>query len=87
MALIESTTRYPGARPVTLRDHLDIETEGSVSPAQMAIHEAALDAELRKLRLLTIVRREDRRQRRLRALLRLSEAKQGNARGELEMLT
>lgn len=38
--LIEAETRYPGiptlepitARPMTLRDHLDIETEGATSP-------------------------------------------------------
>jgi len=39
------------ARHVTLRDHLEIETEGSVSPIQAEVSAAARDAEARKERL------------------------------------
>lgn len=42
MQLIEADSRFPGipspepitVRPMTLRDHLEIETEGEISPAQ-----------------------------------------------------
>lgn len=64
MALIESDTRFPGipspepitVRPMTLRDHLEIETEGATSPAQRPLD--VFEQIVSKGKLLKTLRRD-----------------------------
>jgi hypothetical protein len=94
MSLIESTERLPGlprilrdiARPVTLSDHLDIETEGAISPMQREISRLSIAAERRKLYLLERQVRDGKRIDRLYALIRRTEARIGSTRAELDEL-
>lgn len=93
-AIIESDTRYPGlrttladiARPVTINDHLSIETEGAISPIQREISRLSIAAERRKLYLLERQVRDAKRINRLYALIRRTEARIGNTRAELDEL-
>ncbi len=74
-------------RAVTLSDHLDMETEGSISPIQREITRLSREAEQRKLRLLELQHRDCKRIERLRALIRRTEARIGNTRAELAELS
>jgi hypothetical protein len=95
-AVIESDTRIPGApmrrvladiaRPVTLNDHLTIETEGAISPIQREISRLSIAAERRKVYLLERQIRDGKRINRLYALIRRTEARIGSTRAELDEL-
>jgi hypothetical protein len=74
-------------RAVTLSDHLDIETEGAISPIQLEITRLSREAERRRLHLLERQHRDCKRLDRLYALIRRTEARIGNTRAELAELS
>lgn len=74
------------ARFLTINDHIEIETEGQISPIQREISRLSIAAERRKLYLLERQHRDAKRIERLRALIRRTEARIGNTRAELDEL-